>query len=252
MVERLPGPAMSDGHPDVGRREAPPGPASSPKRSRKSSKAKARGAEEPPGPRGQAPSTEKPQAGKPAGRSQKASRDRAGGSGVGGRSQVRAQLRQVARLRLLTLAFVTLVLLGSLPGFFLIKYATRDPGFRAMDTLEVPGWAARNPVDQAMGSRWCLRECRLRHRVWESQRAQQPTVEAYQRALRRDGWKRWEVPKCPPRKVRGDYTCWRRDAYTLDLWVRGPECRGDTDEEECPEAIVTMVIRNAGADARLQ
>lgn len=169
---------------------------------------------------------------------------------LGGRSQLRAQLRQVQRLRLLTLAFVTLVLLGSLPGFFLIRYATQDPGFRAMDALELPGWAARDPVDQARGSRWCLRECRVRHRMWESERAPQPTVEAYQRALRGGGWKRWEVTRCPPWKVRGDYTCWRRDAYTLDLWIRGPECRGDT--EQCPGAVVTVVIRNAGADARLQ
>lgn len=169
---------------------------------------------------------------------------------LGGRSQLRAQLRQTQRLRLLTIAFVALVLLGSLPGFLLIRYATRDPGFRAMDALELPGWAARDPVDQARGSRWCLRECRVRHRMWESERAPQPTVEAYQRALRGGGWKRWEVSRCPPWKVRGDYTCWRRDAYTLDLWIRGPECRGDT--EQCPGAVVTVVIRNAGADARLQ
>jgi hypothetical protein len=156
----------------------------------------------------------------------------------------------VQRLRLLTLAFVTLVLLGSLPGFFLIRYATQDPGFRAMDALELPGWAARDPVDQALGSRWCIRECRVRHRVWESGRAPQPTVEAYQRALRHDGWKHWEVSGCPGQKVRGIYTCWRRDAYTLDLWIRSSDCRGDT--EGCPEAVVTMVIRNAGADARLQ
>jgi hypothetical protein len=156
----------------------------------------------------------------------------------------------VQRLRLLTLALVTLVLLGSLPAFFLIRYATRDPGFHAMDALELPGWAARNPVDQALGSRWCIQMCRVRHRVWESGRAPQPTVEAYQRALRRDGWKRWEVSRCPGQKVRGDYTCWRRDAYTLDLWVRGPECRGNAGE--CPEAVVTVVIRNAGDDGRLQ
>ena len=165
---------------------------------------------------------------------------------------MRAQLRHVERLRLLTLAFVTLVLLGSLPGFFLIRQVTRDPGFRAMDALELPAWATRSPVDQATGSRWCLPSCRVRHRVWESRRAPQPTVEAYQRALRREGWVRWEVPRCPPWKVRGDYTCWHRDAYTLDLWVRGPECGSDGDEERCPEAVVTVVIRNAGDDGRLQ
>lgn len=171
----------------------------------------------------------------------------------GGRSQVRAQLRQVERLRLATLAFVVFVLLGSLPGFFLIKYATQDPGFMAMDALELPGWAARNPVDQTDGSRWCFHRCRWRHRVWESQRAALPTLEAYRKALREEGWKPWEVAGCPPRRVRGLYSCWRRDSFTLDLWIRPPECRrgGDTDRA-CPVALVTVVIRNAGADARLQ
>jgi integrin beta 3 len=147
---------------------------------------------------------------------------------------------------------VTLILLGSLPGFFLIKYVTRDPGFRAMDALELPAWAARNPVDQAIGSRWCLRMCRIRHREWESRQAPQSTVEAYQEALRRQNWTRWEVHGCPPKRVRGDYTCWRRDAYTLDLWVRTPECDGDTEDGQCPEAMVTVVVRNAGDDHRLQ
>src|SRR5690606_12491499 len=57
---------------------------------------------------------------------------------AGGRLQARRQLRQVQRLRLLTLAFVTVVLLGALPGFFFIKHITRDPGFVAMDELELP------------------------------------------------------------------------------------------------------------------
>ncbi|MGH3728434.1 MAG: hypothetical protein ACRDTU_06740 [Micromonosporaceae bacterium] len=155
---------------------------------------------------------------------------------------------------------MTLVLLGSLPGFFLIRYATRDPGFRAMDGLAVPTWAARNPADEAVGSRWCIRTCRVRQRLWESERAIEPTSGAYQKALRDAGWKRWDVADCPVRNVRGHYSCWRRDAYTMDMWIRAPQCRrnggGGSAESgsgnRCPASLVTVVIRNAGADYRLK
>ena len=169
--------------------------------------------------------------------------------------QARRQLRQVQRLRLLTLAFVTVVLLGALPGFFFIKHITRDPGFVAMDELELPTWAARHPTDTALGNRWCVRTCRIRHRVWESDREIAATVEAYHRALKDQGWKRWHVKGCPPRPVAGDYSCWRRDEHTLDLWVRVPDCRKGRnpadDGERCPRSLVTVVVRNAGADIRL-
>jgi integrin beta 3 len=164
----------------------------------------------------------------------------------------------VARLRLITLAFVTLVLLGALPGFFVIRGLVQDPAFRAMDTLPVPSWAAQRPVDQAVGNRWCFQACRVRQRTLESQRELAPTLAAYRKALGQEGWKPWQVQGCPARQVRGNYTCWRRDEYTLDLWVRAPDCRkgggaGDgVSGNACPESIVTVVIRNAGADPRLR
>ncbi len=180
----------------------------------------------------------------------------------GGRSERLGQIRQVERLRLITLACVTLVLLGALPGFFLIRSAAQDPAFRAMDALPVPGWAAQRPVDQAMGNRWCIETCRVRQRMWESRQGLQPTLAAYRKALGQQGWKPWQVSGCPARQVRGNYTCWRRDEYTLDLWVRAPECRkkggeggsadGGVSGNHCPESIVTVVIRNAGADPRLR
>lgn len=220
-----------------------------------------RGAQAPGEPRGAAKSGRSKSGGPPKARptAGKSGKPKPGGksrvSGLG-RSQVRAQLRQVERLRLATLALVTFVLLGSLPGFFLIKYVTQDPGFRAMDALELPAWAARNPVDQAVGSRWCIQICRIRHRVWESRRDLESTVEAYQRALQGEGWKRWEVIRCPAHRVRGDYTCWRRDAFTLDLWARPSDCQdaggAESEGENCPEVTVTVVIRNAGDDGRLQ
>ncbi|MGH3712441.1 MAG: hypothetical protein ACRDT4_03115 [Micromonosporaceae bacterium] len=207
--------------------------------------------------------------GKTAGKSRPDSRPRtvaaasAGSSGAvsGTLTRWRELLRQPERLRQITLICVAVVLLGALPAFFGIRYATRDPGFRALDALDLPAWASENVQDRAVGSRWCIDTCRVRQRLWESERDTTSTVTAYHDALRAEGWKRWDVDGCPPKRVRGEYSCWRRDAYTLDLWVRLPECRrngggagaeGAAPGDQCPGSVVTVVVRNAGADRRLQ
>ncbi len=159
---------------------------------------------------------------------------------------------------MITLICVAVVLVGAVPAFFGIRYATQDPGFRALDALPLPSWATERVEDRAVGNRWCIGTCRVRQRVWESQRDTTSTVNAYHAALRKDGWKPWTVAGCPRRQVRGEYSCWRRDAYTLDLWIRLPDCRrkGGAGGEaapgnRCPGSLVTVVVRNAGADKRL-
>ncbi|MGH3663021.1 MAG: hypothetical protein ACRDT8_11275 [Micromonosporaceae bacterium] len=161
------------------------------------------------------------------------------------------------RLRLITLACVTLVLLAAVPGFFVLKSVARDPGFRAMDSIELPGWASQRPVDRAVGSRWCFDSCRVRQRTWESDRPVMPTMKAYRTALKSEGWKPWKASGCPPGQVPGQYDCWRRDAHTLDLWARPATCtggggQGKNGAADCPVSLVTIVIRNASADRRVQ
>ncbi len=162
------------------------------------------------------------------------------------RLELRRQLRQVQRLRLATLALVTLVLLGALPAFIVIRSVTRDPGAKALETLAVPAWAEQAPQDHSIGSRWCLGTCRVRERTSRSARTPDQTQAAYATALRTAGWRAWPVVGCPPRDVPGEYTCWRHDEYTLDLWVRSPKCDG----AGCPPAVVTVLLRNRIADDR--
>ncbi|NUR29982.1 MAG: hypothetical protein HOV83_29725, partial [Catenulispora sp.] len=70
---------------------------------------------------------------------------------------------------------------------------------------------------------------------------------------------------CPPAKgVSGHYTCWRRDEYTLDLWVRDNPCANEllanrptttSDQEQaapqCKGSLVSFKVYNAIADERL-
>ncbi len=128
----------------------------------------------------------------------------------------------------MALGVVVAMLLGAPMLYFGILFATRDPVLHSLDRLGVPSWAAQSPEDRIIsGSRWCFIDCRLRERTLISERDPAETTEVYQAALRAAGWVRWDVPGCPLVEVDGDYSCWTRDEYTLDLWVRPPDCAYD-------------------------
>jgi len=186
---------------------------------------------------------------------------------IGGRAEWRRQIREIQRLRLITLGFITLVLLGALPGFLLIREFTRDPAYRALDALDLPEGATVEVTDEALGSRLCVGECRIRSRIYHSERDATTTAEAFTSALVEEGWERWEVTGCPPADIIGGfYTCWRLDEYTLDLWVYQPDCEASepapgpvnvspsptpsASPRACPAAVATIWVRNALDDER--
>jgi len=184
------------------------------------------------------------------------------------RSEFKRQLREQQRLRMITLVVASLLVLGALPLYFGIRTATRDPVFNTLDSLDVPAWAAVKTVDEITGSRWCFKECRYRERTAESEHGPDETAEVYERALADSGWQRWKVSPCPDQPVDGHYTCWKRDEYTLDLWVRPPSCADDPlhlrptvgpAEPEgnpaaaaggCAGSVVSFKVRNAIDDER--
>lgn len=149
-----------------------------------------------------------------------------GGSVVtaGRRAELRRQLRQVRRLRILTLVVVTLVIVGAVPLVFAIRAATRDPVFTNLDGLALPEWAATSHQDKARGSRWCIGECRMRERTWESSRGPRETNDVYREALRDAGWRPWSAPGCPGAVGDSLGSCWQFDEYVLALWVGTPPC----------------------------
>ncbi|MBD0324728.1 MAG: hypothetical protein ICV72_15290, partial [Aldersonia sp.] len=153
-------------------------------------------------------------------------------------------------------------------AYFGIRTASRDPVFTSLDALSVPTWAAAGVDDRSSGSRWCIKDCRFRERTAQSSRSPGETAKAYQAALTTAGWQRWKVGGCPeqPLAAGESYTCWRRDEFTLDLWVRKPSCAADAiaaqdpdvapsagvaaDPKTCTGASVTIKVQNAVTDER--
>lgn len=182
------------------------------------------------------------------------------------RAEARRQLQQVARLRVATLVMVVLVVLGAPASFFVIREVTRDPVFQELDALDVPTWGAGKHTDDAFGSRWCIKDCRFRERTWESMRGPEETNQAYASALRKAGWIPWTVPSCPAKGIEGIDSCWQRDEYVLDLWVREAVCEtkptrptvnpaqpsgqasgppvGGSPDAGCPVALATVKVYN--------
>jgi integrin beta 3 len=164
--------------------------------------------------------------------------DASGGGGLG--SELRQQLRTRRRLRVVTLVTLSVIVLVLLPLLFSIRATTRDPVFTSLDTLKVPGWAAQKVSDQSSGSRWCFIDCRFRERTAQSQQPFAATETAYAGALKTAGWQPWKVAGCPDQPIAptdGSYSCWRRDEFTLDLWVRLPECAVDQVAAQDPAVL---------------
>jgi hypothetical protein len=189
---------------------------------------------------------------------------------VGARADLRRQLHTHQRLRLATLISVVVVILGALPLYLMVQAATRDPVFASLNALRLPAWSVANQTDTSFGSRWCIINCRFRERELTSQRSTDETATVYQNALRTAGWQPWKVEQCPDGPAPGHYSCWRRDEYTLDLWVRDPPCKTDplrqrpavgppaspgaaaagTGPADCRGSAISIKVRNRIDDQR--
>jgi hypothetical protein len=179
------------------------------------------------------------------------------------------------RATIATIVVTILVMLGGVPLYFAASAATRDPVFGALDTLRVPAAAARNVTDREDGSSWCITECRFRERSARSEQSVEETTRTYTSALAIQGWRSWAPTMCPDQPVDGNYTCWRRDELTLDLWIRPPACvnpkaptadpnagvaptqspaptlsPGADPNKTCGGADVSIKVRNAIGDPR--
>jgi hypothetical protein len=185
------------------------------------------------------------------------------GRPVGLRTELRSKLRSQDRVKLAALISAIVVLLGALPAILLLRTTSSDPVFSTLDSLAVPKWAAGAPADTVSGSRWCVIECRFRERDLTSQRGTDETAAAYQSALLGSGWARWKVAQCPDGPVDGKYTCWQRDEFTMDLWVRPPPCASNAVQGQtaaspsagastgtCTGSVVSIKVRNRIDDER--
>jgi hypothetical protein len=179
------------------------------------------------------------------------------------RAELRKHLRVAQQLKVGTLAVVAMLLLAAYPTYLFTRSVSSDPVFGDLDSLDLPDWANTKHEDAASGNRWCIEQCRFRVRTWASARKADETNDAYDTALRDAGWRPRAEGVCPPVEE-GKASCWQRDEYVLDMWVRAPICDippprppvtpapGQTAAPDpgptappCPGALVTVKVFNA-------
>ncbi|WP_194201978.1 hypothetical protein [Glycomyces albidus] len=154
---------------------------------------------------------------------------------------------RIERLRMGVVAIAASAVLLVAAVLFVGRAVTVDPTRRAVDELAVPAWAAVSVADETYGSRWCVGECRVRMRTWESEGTVEDTSEVYWKAVLDAGW----TPADPALCVGGvgEEGCYVRDELYLELWVVPVEC-GDR-YELCVGAEVTAVVAAQAALPRL-
>lgn len=185
------------------------------------------------------------------------------------RAEMRRHLKVAQQLKVGTLVVVVALLLAAYPMYLFTRSVAQDPVFKDLDRLDLPGWATVQHSDAAAGSRWCIGDCRRHTRTWASERTPEETGPAYETALFEAGWRPWIDGLCPAVED-GQATCWVRDEYVLQMWVRAPVCpptrptispqpageAGDAAESAdppasapavatCPATLVTVKVFNA-------
>jgi hypothetical protein len=181
------------------------------------------------------------------------------------RAEIRKHLRIQQQLKVGTLVLVAILLLAAYPVYLFTAASAQDPVFGDLDKLDLPSWAALTHEDAASGSRWCIDQCRFRQRTYASERSPEETNAVYVTALTDAGWRTRTEGYCP--KVdEGVSSCWQRDEYVMDMWIRVPICDVPpprpsisavapspdasvaplpTPTDICPGSLVTLEVFNA-------
>jgi len=175
------------------------------------------------------------------------------------RAELRKQLKIQQQLKGVTLVLVVLLLLAAYPVYLFTQTFAADPVFAELDGLDLPEWAAYHHEDKAEGSRWCIQQCRVRERIWDSERGPQDTHPVYATALLADGWRLND--RCVTVSDDSVASCWKKDEYVMIVHVIEPICEvapprdplpGATPapeetaaDRQCPGSRVNMLIMNA-------
>jgi integrin beta 3 len=180
------------------------------------------------------------------------------------RAEIRKHLRIAQQLKVGTLVLVLVLLLAAYPTYLFLKANTTDPALSELNGLDLPGWATISKDYAESGSRWCIGQCRFRKLSWASEKTPEETQPVYDTALRDAGWRPLATGPCPTVEA-GSLTCWQRDEYIMNMWVRQPSCdippprptgsanpeasappaSPTTPAEVCPGALVTVEVWNA-------
>ncbi len=115
-----------------------------------------------------------------------------------------------------------LALLLVLPVALLVRQRLADPLAGQLDALGVPAAVDLHHADDHGQSPYCVDTCAWLKRIYQSGQPAQQTDTVFRSALTAHGW-RTAKGTCP-KPADGSYSCWQRDQYVLDLWVRPANC----------------------------
>jgi hypothetical protein len=86
----------------------------------------------------------------------------------------------------------------------------------------VPAAVDLHHADEGAASSYCVHQCAWLKRTYQSGQPVEQTVTAFRTALTAHGWH--PAGGSCPKPADGSYSCWQRDQYVLDLWVRPGTC----------------------------
>ncbi len=130
--------------------------------------------------------------------------------------------REQRQRALITLVVAVLGLLLVLPAALLLWQRSGDPLAAQLDALGVPAAVDLHHSDSGAQSPACVHSCAWLKRIYQSGQPAQQTDAAFRAALRAHGWR--PADGTCPKASDGNYSCWQRDQYVLDLWVRPAGC----------------------------
>jgi integrin beta 3 len=150
----------------------------------------------------------------------------AGGRGGAGSDRVKRRPPSAAEQRraVWALAVAVAVLLFVLPVTLLVRASLSNPLADQLDELALPAAVDLHHSDAGGQSRYCVDDCAWLKRTYQSGQPVQQTDAAFRAALTEQGW-RLAGGTCP-KPTTGSYSCWSRDQYALDLYVRPGSCAG--------------------------
>jgi hypothetical protein len=148
-------------------------------------------------------------------------RDQSGGRQVRYANQVHTR---TSRGMIIAVLALVVVLIGAVPAFLLLAESSGNPDFTAINKLNVPSWAAAQPVDHTSGNRWCLSACLKSERTVGSTHSVAETAAAYTTALRAGGWTPAPATACPPAAKGVAQSCWVLDRDQMNVLVTASAC----------------------------
>ena len=139
------------------------------------------------------------------------------------RAEMKRQLRVAQQLKVVTLTIVAMLLLAAYPVYLFVRSGSQDPVFSDLDSLDLPELGRDDSRRRGTGQPVVHRRVPFPypHLEFAACAGRDRHARTGRPSRTRAGAPR--AGTCPP-AVEGLASCWKRDEYVMDMWVRTPIC----------------------------